>query len=201
MAYPSPASYYYNQQAYGPAAYPYYAVVQSPAPSSTPDAPPAPAAAPAPPPPPPGPSPQDENIARLEKLILDQKREADEKEARAMQAAIDKAEADKKAAEDAARAAAEAKKAADDAAAYEAARADAEKAEADRKAAEEAAAKAAADLAEAERIAAEARVPPPQGPIKFKDAIGRKFTFPFRLCQTWGVSPFLVPMFRCGELY
>jgi hypothetical protein len=25
-------------------------------------------------------------------------------------------------------------------------------------------------------------------PIKFKDAVGRKFSFPFELCSTWAVS-------------
>lgn len=27
-----------------------------------------------------------------------------------------------------------------------------------------------------------------KAPIRFKDAVGRKFTFPFHLCQTWPVS-------------
>lgn len=35
-------------------------------------------------------------------------------------------------------------------------------------------------------------VPTPKStekPIKFTDAVGRKFTFPFELCKTWAVSP------------
>ena len=27
-----------------------------------------------------------------------------------------------------------------------------------------------------------------KAPIRFKDAVGRKFSFPFHLCQTWTVS-------------
>ena len=94
---------------------------------------------------------KDEGLARLEKIILDQKKEADEKEAKAIKAAEEKAAEEKKAADEAA-AAAE-KKAADDAA------------------------KKAAAPKETKK-----------GPIKFKDALNRKFTFPFRLCQTWAVS-------------
>jgi hypothetical protein len=55
--------------------------------------------------------------------------------------------------------------------------------EAAKKAADEAAAKKAAKQAKA---TAEAKVvSTKQQPILFKDAIGRKFTFPFHLCATW----------------
>lgn len=45
--------------------------------------------------------------------------------------------------------------------------------------------------AEADAKALAAQAPPPpekKAPIKFKDAVGRKFSFPFHLCQTWAVS-------------
>jgi hypothetical protein len=105
---------------------------------------------------------KDEGLARLEKIILDQKKEADEKEAKAIKAAEDKAAEEKKAAEEAATKAAE-KKAADDAAK-----------------------KAAGPPKEAKK-----------GPIKFKDALNRKFTFPFRLCQTWAVSGKIASLGMC----
>ncbi|KAI9848728.1 MAG: hypothetical protein M1837_006815 [Sclerophora amabilis] len=105
-----------------------------------------------------------EDIARLERLILDGRREDEERAAAARRAAADKEAAEKKAAEEAAAAA--------------------------KKAEEEEAAKKAADAAAA-AAAAEAATPPPpppeekKKPIKFKDAINRKFSFPFHLCQKW----------------
>ncbi|MCJ1286924.1 hypothetical protein MMC26_006270 [Xylographa opegraphella] len=140
----------------------------------------------------------DENYLRLEKIILDEKADREAREAAAKQAEADKiakAEADKKHADEiaaAAKAAAEAatteaeKKAADKAAEEAAKRAEdaAKAAEEAAKAAEEAA-KAKAD---ADAAAAAAPPPPPEEkkkPIKFKDAVGRKFSFPFHLCNTW----------------
>ncbi|MCJ1396326.1 hypothetical protein MMC18_009215 [Xylographa bjoerkii] len=160
---------------------------------------PAPAAAAAPvdaqPAPAPEPLKPDENYLRLEKIILDEKADREAREAAAKQAEADKlakAEADKKHADEiaaAAKAAAEAatteaeKKAADKAA-EEAAK----RAEEATKAAEEAA-KAKADADAAAAAAAAAAPPPPpeekKKPIKFKDAVGRKFSFPFHLCNTW----------------
>ena len=92
-----------------------------------------------------------------------------------------------KAKEEAEAAAAKAKEAADAAAAKAKEEADAAAA----KAKEEAEAAAAA----AAKAAAEAATPPPpppppeekKKPIKFKDAVGRKFSFPFHLCNTWMV--------------
>lgn len=142
---------------------------------------------------------KDEAIARLEKLILDERTERENKEA-ARQAAIEREAAekaareqqlahDRKIAEEAAalaRADAE-KKAAEDAAK---AKEDAEKAAA--AAASEAAAAATAAAAEAANAAAAeaSKKPPPEKkkPIKFKDAVGRKFSFPFELCSTWQVG-------------
>lgn len=96
-------------------------------------------------------------------------------------AALARADAEKKAAEDAAKAKEEAEKATAAAASEAAAAATA--------AANEAAAKAAAEAAEAAAKAAEPPPPPPppekKQPIKFKDAVGRKFSFPFELCATW----------------
>ncbi|KAI9704410.1 MAG: hypothetical protein M1836_007273 [Candelina mexicana] len=129
-------------------------------------------------------------------------REAAEKkaaDAAAAKAAEEKMKAEIKAAETAAaakalenqRKAAE-KKAADEAAA----KAAADKIAADIKAAEEAAVakakieaeKAAAEEKEKAKAAAEkaaASAPAPKKPIRFKDAVGRKFSFPFHLCATW----------------
>ncbi|KAF9885122.1 hypothetical protein FE257_000699 [Aspergillus nanangensis] len=141
---------------------------------------------------------KDEAIARLEKLILEERmereakdlreaneraaiqQEAAERNAREMQAArekhiseesaaLAKAEAEQKAADEAAKA----KKEAEDAAAA---------------AALEAATKLeAANAATQEAIdAANANKPPEKKkPIKFKDAVGRKFSFPYDLCYTW----------------
>ena len=38
-----------------------------------------------------------------------------------------------------------------------------------------------------DRIAAEEKKMPQVAPIRFEDAVGRKFTFPYHLCQTWKV--------------
>lgn len=181
----------------------------TPAPEPAPAPAPAPAPEPAPPPPPaPADTAKDEQIARLEKLILDDRldREAKEKEREAKELAkkqaIERAAAEKAAQEAQtahdrkitleaaalARADAE-KKAAEDAAK---AKEEAEKATA--AAAEAAAAAATAAANEAAAKAAEPPPPPPpppppekKQPIKFKDAIGRKFSFPFELCATWQV--------------
>lgn len=45
----------------------------------------------------------------------------------------------------------------------------------------------ARNIAEAEAFALKLKDIPP--PIKFNDAVGRKFTFPFDICKTWKVSP------------
>ncbi|KAJ5372120.1 hypothetical protein N7517_004126 [Penicillium concentricum] len=150
---------------------------------------------------------KDEQIARLEKLILDDRNDREAKELAKKQAieraaaekaaqdaqtahdrkitleaaALARADAEKKAAEDAAKAKEEAEKATAAAASEAAAAATA--------AANDAAAKAAAAAAEAAAKAAEPPPPPPppekKQPIKFKDAVGRKFSFPFELCATW----------------
>jgi Membrane protein involved in colicin uptake len=155
-----------------------------------------PASTPAPAPaPPPADAAKDEAIARLEKLILDDRTEREAKEAARM-AAIEReaAEAaakaqqlahDRKIAEEAAmlaRADAE-KKAAEDAAK---AKEEAEKAAT--AAASEAAATAQATAAAAAAEASGKPAPEKKKPIKFKDAVGRKFSFPFELCSTWQVS-------------
>jgi hypothetical protein len=142
-----------------------------------------------------GPSKEEEQIKRLEAMFIQQrkeqeekdaKREADEKakiaaqEAAVAKAAADKAAAAKRAKEDeelAATAAAKAKEAAEKAA----------KEAADKKEEEAAAAAKAAEAKAAAEKAAAAK-PKPQKPIKFKDAVGRKFSFPFHLCKTWAVS-------------
>ncbi|KAI9814753.1 MAG: hypothetical protein M1827_003019 [Pycnora praestabilis] len=184
---------YPGPQGMGPSQmYPYpYQAMQSPPATSTP-------------PPPPDTSKDDEKFAELRQLLMDQKLDLDAREAAANKAAADKeakAAADKKAADEAAAAAAAAAKQAAELKAAEdaAAAAAAATAAAEKKAAEDVAAaekKAAEDLAAAEKKAAEdiaaavaaAAAPPPpekKKPIKFKDAVGRKFSFPFHLCQTW----------------
>ncbi|KAL2866796.1 uncharacterized protein BJX67DRAFT_129059 [Aspergillus lucknowensis] len=154
----------------------------------------------------PAPAPQaadpvkDEAIARLEKLILEERTEREAREAReAAREAAQKAEAaaaaakkeraahEKKIVEEAA---ARAKEEAEKKAAEEAAAAKKEAEEAATKAAEAAAAeateKATADVQEKIAAAVAANKPPDKKkPIKFKDALGRKFSFPFDLCCTW----------------
>lgn len=110
-------------------------------------------------------------------------------------AALARADAEKKAAEDAAKAKEEAEKATATAASEAAAAATTaahEAAAKEKKDAEEAAAKAQKEAEEAEAKANEPPPPPPppekKKPIKFKDAVGRKFSFPFELCATWRVS-------------
>ncbi|PYH97009.1 hypothetical protein BO71DRAFT_448270 [Aspergillus ellipticus CBS 707.79] len=145
---------------------------------------------------------KDEAIARLEKLILEERNEREAREARdaARQAMIDREAAEQAAREE--RAAHE-KKIAEEAAAHargEAEQKAAEEAAKAKKEAEEAAAAAVAEAtaaateaanaaaAEAVAAAAAAAVPPPpekKKPIKFKDAVGRKFSFPFDLCCSW----------------
>ncbi|KAL4886375.1 hypothetical protein BJY04DRAFT_101890 [Aspergillus karnatakaensis] len=163
----------------------------------SPDPAPAPAPAPAAPP---ADAAKDEAIARLEKLILD---ERTEREARDAREAASKAAAEAEAAAEAAQkeraahekkiveeAAAQAKAEAEQKAADEAAKAKKEAEEAAAKAAETAAAeateKATADVQEKIAAAVAANKPPEKPkPIKFKDALGRKFSFPFDLCCTW----------------
>ncbi|KAJ5732829.1 hypothetical protein N7493_004310 [Penicillium malachiteum] len=255
--YADPYAMYPGMPPFGANPYFPFAVPPQPEPKAASPAPaPAPTPTPAPPPPPPPPPAEeapkeptaaeiakDEAIARLEKLIMDDRLERETKEANrlaaiaaeeaaaaelARQTAHDKAIADAAAKEAAAiarqdaeaRAAEEAAKAKEEAiaaanAAAAAATENAEKAAevatakaleavhaAAAKAKEEEAAKAKeeADKAQAEadkakaeeeaRIAAEeAKNRPPviekKKPIKFKDAVGRKFSFPFELCETW----------------
>lgn len=153
---------------------------------------------------------KDEAIARLEKLIMEERTEREAREAReaARQAAIEQEAAEQAAREERAayekkiteEAAARARAEAEQKAAEEAAKAKQEAEEAAAAAAAEAAAAAteAANAAAAEAVAAAtaaaaaaASPPPPEKkkPIKFKDAIGRKFSFPFDLCCTWQVMP------------
>ena len=193
---PPPAMYQTFPAMYSPplAPAPAPAPAAAPAPAPTPTPAPAPAPAPAapaqsstPPPAPDTSNDTDEKFARIEKLFLDQKAEQEAKEAAAQQALKDaaaKAEADKQRAEEIAAASAAAAAAAKEEveAEYKAA---AEKAKADKEAADKAAAEAAA------AAAAAAPPPPPKEkdkPLKFQDAIGRKFSFPFHLCNTWSVS-------------
>ncbi|KAH1450394.1 hypothetical protein KXX58_004965 [Aspergillus fumigatus] len=151
---------------------------------------------------------KDEAIARLEKLILEERTEREAKEAReaALRAAIEKEAAEQAAREERAahekklveEAAAAARAEAEQKAAEEAAKAKKEaeeaaaaaRAEAEQKAAEEAAklkkeAEEAVAAATAAATAAANKVPEKKKPIKFKDAVGRKFSFPFDLCCTW----------------
>jgi hypothetical protein len=61
-------------------------------------------------------------------------------------------------------------------------------------------AKAAAEALEKAKKAAEeeaAKLKPsdaPKAPIKFKDAVGRKFSFPWHLCKSWKVRTSIIPL-------
>ncbi|MCJ1259769.1 hypothetical protein MMC24_007608 [Lignoscripta atroalba] len=156
---------------------------------------PPPVHTPPPPPPPPDTSRDDEKFARLEKLFMDQKLETEAREAAAKKAEEDKiakAEADKKMAGEIAAAASAAAAAATEEAEKKAAE-EAAKSKAEAEAAKSKAEAEAAAAASAAALAAAAATPPPpppppeekKKPIKFKDAVGRKFSFPFHLCNTW----------------
>lgn len=122
-----------------------------------------------------------EERAAVEKKI------AEEAAAKASKIAREEAmkEAEIKAAEEAAKA----KIAAEEAAAIAAA-------EATEKATAEAAIKTAEAVAAA-TAAARAPSTEKRKPIKFKDAVGRKFSFPFHLCNTWPVSSFIFLLLFC----
>ncbi|KAI1614314.1 hypothetical protein EDD37DRAFT_612094 [Exophiala viscosa] len=103
-------------------------------------------------------------------------------------AMADKAATEKKIADDAAAAAksqAEKEAAEAAAAAKEAAETAQKEAEAKLKEAEEAAAKAKAEAEEAEKKAAAAAPAEKKAPVRFKDAIGRSFKFPWERCCRW----------------
>lgn len=143
----------------------------------------------------------EDKLAKLEKLILAQKDEQLKREAAAEAArAAEKKEADEKAAKNAAEKKAAAEKAKELLDAAQKAREEAEKkaaaeAEETKKAHEKALAEAktaAEELEKAKKAAEEeaAKLKPsdaPKAPIKFKDAVGRKFSFPWHLCKTWKV--------------
>ena len=132
----------------------------------------------------------------FKKLLLAEKADREAREKAAKQAKEDKLaalEAAKKRAEDIAKAAetaaADAKTEAEKKAAEEQKKLKEEAEEAAAKAKAKANLEAAAKKYEEEKEAAVARVPAEkQKPIKFKDALGRKFSFPFHLCKTWEVS-------------
>ena len=128
---------------------------------------------------------------------MDQKLETEAREAAAKKAEEDKiakAEADKKMAGEIAAAASAAAAAATEEAEKKAAE-EAAKSKAEAEAAKSKAEAEAAAAASAAALAAAAATPPPpppppeekKKPIKFKDAVGRKFSFPFHLCNTWEV--------------
>ncbi|KAK6381032.1 uncharacterized protein PV06_10773 [Exophiala oligosperma] len=107
----------------------------------------------------------EEAAAKAEKAAAE-KKIADEA------AAAAKSQAEKDAADAAAAAQAEAKKAQ-------------EEAEAKLKEAEAQAAKAKAEAEEAEKKAAAAAPPEKKAPVRFKDAIGRNYNFPWERCHRW----------------
>ena len=143
---------------------------------------------------------EEDKFTKLEKLIMLQKEDQIAREKAAEEkAAKEKADAEAKVAKEAAekKAAEEAAKALVDAAAI--ARAEAEikakgeaakaKEEHDKKVKElEVAAAEAIKKAEALKGPDDDKMPP----IKFKDAVGRKFRFPWKICKTWQVSKFLL---------
>lgn len=156
---------------------------------------------------------QAEKLIALEKLLLKQNEEAiarekamEKKQAAAEasaaarlakeaaeKAAKDKIDSELKAAANAAKEAAEANAAAKAKEAKEAA--DKELAAMKEK---HEAAEAAKKKAEEERDGLKPTQPDP--PVRFKDAVGRRFNFPFEACKTWAVSPpsffyFILPFF------
>ncbi|KAM0801228.1 hypothetical protein BDR22DRAFT_820756 [Usnea florida] len=149
-------------------------------------------------------SKEDEKYARIERILLEQEAKQLEREAAVEEAAkarTAKAEAKAKKAEEISKASAAAATAAREEVVkqYQATEKDkAAKAEAEAQKAEEianaSASAAAAAREEVEReyhatAAAIAKPPAPlkqkDKPIKFKDTIGRRFNFPFNICNTW----------------
>ncbi|TKA72433.1 hypothetical protein B0A49_06137 [Cryomyces minteri] len=125
-----------------------------------------------------GPKEEDDKYSRLEKLILEQEQQRVARE-KALEAKAAKEAADKKAAEESAAAlTAAAKKARAEAEAEAAAKAKTAKEAADKELAET---KKKLDAAEAAKAPPDDKKPP----IKFKDAVGRKFSFPWHICKTW----------------
>ncbi|KAK4936959.1 hypothetical protein LTR10_022269 [Elasticomyces elasticus] len=127
--------------------------------------------------------------AAREQLIRKEAAEAALKAAAAEAAAMaEKAATEKKIADEAAAAAksqAEKEAAEAAAAAKEAAETAQKEAEGKLKEAEEAAAKAKAEAEEAEKKAAAAAPAEKKAPVRFKDAIGRSFKFPWERCCRW----------------
>ena len=136
---------------------------------------------------------EEKKLATLERLLEDTKHEA----AKAKKLVAEREAADKKAADEAAAKEATDKKVKEEVAKVKAeaekktkaaeeatkkAEDEKKKAEEEKKAADEAKAKAEAD--------AKALLNPTdkKKPIRFKDAVNRKFSFPFHLCQTWAVG-------------
>jgi hypothetical protein len=156
---------------------------------------------------------EEDKLDALQKLILEHNKAQLEREKKRME----EWEAERKKKEDAEKAAAEAKRI--QAEKDKEIKAAAEKAtlEAEKKAAEEAAKKKeehdkeleeakkkAAEMEAAKKKAeAEAKSLKPgddmtKAPIRFKDAVGRKFSFPWHLCKTWKVSTIShVPLLFC----
>lgn len=139
-----------------------------------------------------------EQTAREEKIRQEAAEAALKKAEAEAKAQADRAVAEKKIAEDAAAAAKSAaeKEAKEAAEAKEAvAKKAQEEALAKLKEAEEAAAKAKAEAEAAEKKAAENAPPERKAAVKFKDAIGRNYNFPFERCHKWRVSAG-----DCGEV-
>jgi hypothetical protein len=147
-------------------------------------------------------SAEEDKFNKLQQMLLAQEKvrmaREDEREARleaerkAAAAKVAKEEAEKKAAEALAEATKKAKAAAEAEAETKAKTAaeehkkalDEAKAAAETAKEAEEAAKKAEEVAKKEAAAAK----PPEAPIKFKDAVGRKFSFPWQICKTWKVS-------------
>jgi hypothetical protein len=150
---------------------------------------------------------EEHNLAKLQQLIIQHNKEQLEREKRAEAArqaeAQAKAAAELRAAEERKRAdekAKEIKQAAEMAkleAEIEAAKKAAEEKEKHEKELEEAKKKAAEFEAAKKKFEDEVKALRPgddmlKPPIKFKDAIGRKFSFPWHICKTWKVRRFAI---------
>ena len=156
----------------------------------------------------PAPAPVEEKKPEVKEVVVEKQDDAMLKKIEALQALIKQQDDERIAREQAIIAAAAAKKAKEEqealqsqeiAAASAAAKAAAEKAaeeaakaakeESDKKLAEAEAAKAELEKKQKELEEAVAKAAPVpdmlKAPIKFKDAVGRKFSFPWHLCKTW----------------
>jgi len=164
--------------------------------------------------PPAAPPAEDKKVDRLEEFVLKQEHaRLAREEAREKKMEADKLAAEARAAKEAedrkaAEALASAAKTAKEKAEAKAAEREAEYEKAHKEALDDARkkleeAKVAEELAKQEAAAHKPSDDSLKGPIKFKDAVGRKFSFPWQVCKTWKVRCpcFIIMPALCSKMF